>query len=97
MKLTEIQQIELDVQQALKLCDTETADALVGNPQPDEYGALIKGAQGVYSMLWMLAKENGMQQTKAVLEMGGKGLLILLTLVHYAYALGVKKGKADSR
>ena len=86
-------EIEEQVHKALKLCDSETADALIGEPQPEEYGVLVRGVRSAYQMLWMLAKSNGMQESKAVLDMGAKGLMILLTLVHYAYALGLKRGK----
>lgn len=81
------------VEQALKLLDSETADGIIGQPQPDEYGILIRGVRAAHNMLWMLARSNGMRQSKAVLKMGAQALTILLTLVHYAYALGIRRGR----
>lgn len=89
-----IKQIEEEVQNALRLCDSATADEIIGVP-PEEYGKLIKATKAAYQMLWMLAKSNGMKESKEVLEMGAKGLMILTTLVHYAYALGIKRGRGD--
>lgn len=91
-----IKQIEEEVQNALRLCDSSTADDIIGAPPPEEYGTLIKATKAAYQMLWILAKSNGMKESKEVLEMGAKGLMILTTLVHYAYALGVRRGTEPS-
>lgn len=77
---------------ALELLTSEEADALIGSPQPEEYGKLVKGVQGIYQMLIMMAVNNGMRQSRTTLDMGGQGLITLLTLIHYAYALGVRRG-----
>jgi len=81
------------VAQALQLCDSETADEIVGSPQPDEYGVLVRGVRAGYHMLWMMALGNGMQKNTKTLKMGAQMLSILLTLIHYAYALGVRQGR----
>ena len=52
---TELNQARAQVERTLKLCDSETADALIGSPQPDEYGTLVRGVRAAYMMLWMLA------------------------------------------
>lgn len=80
------------IETALQLCDSETADGIIGTPQPEEYGTLIEGVQGACHMLWMMAKGAGMKETKTTLKMGAQAMLMLLTLVHYAYALGMKRG-----
>jgi hypothetical protein len=90
---TDLDRARAEVEKALKLCDAATADAIIGSPPPEEYGTLTTGASAIYQMLWMMAKANGMKQTKAVLQMGGQGLLMMATIVHYAYALGVKRGR----
>jgi len=58
-------------------------------------GTLVRGVQGVYHMLWMMAKGNGMKETKASLKMGAQAMVMLLQLVHYAYALGIRQGKGQ--
>jgi len=85
---------EKDVQAALGLLDSEGADEIIGTPG-DEYQALIRGTQGAYQMLWSMALGNGMRRSKGTLKMGAQALTILLTLVHYAYALGVRAGREN--
>lgn len=89
----ELKAARAQVDQALKLLDSETADAIIGSPQPDEYGALVQGVRGAYLMLWMMAKGNGLRENKLTLKMGAQALTILLTIVHYAYALGLRRGR----
>ena len=90
---TELNQARAQVERTLKLCDSEMADALIGSPQPDEYGTLVRGTRAAYTMLWMLARSNGMRETQATLKMGAQAMTILLTIVHYAYALGIRRGR----
>ena len=90
---TELNQTRAQVERALKLLTSETADEIIGSPQPDEYGTLIRGVRAAYMMLWMMAKANGMKENKNALKMGAQALTILLTIVHYAYTLGLKRGR----
>ena len=83
------------VEQALHLLDSETADQIIGQPQPEEYGVLIRGMQAALNMLWMMVKGNGLRQTRAVLKMAAQAQAIMLTIVHYAYALGLKRGREE--
>jgi hypothetical protein len=93
MPSKELIEAQKTVELALKLLDSETADGIIGSPQPEEYGTLIRGTQAAFNMLWMMAKGNGMRENPDVLRMGAQGQAILLTLVHYAYALGVRQGQ----
>jgi len=90
---TELNQARAQVERTLKLCDSETADVLIGSPQPDEYGTLIRGTRAAYTMLWMLARRQRDEGDKVTLKMGAQAMTILLTIVHYAYALGLKRGR----
>ena len=47
-------------------------------------------------MLWAMFKLHGLRQNKASLKAGAQGLAMLLTIVHYAYALGVQRGRSES-
>ena len=89
----ELKQAQGQVEQALKLCDSETADGIIGSPQPDEYGTLVQGVHAAYRMLWMMAKGNGLKENPTTLRMGAQALVILLTIIHYAYALGLRRGR----
>jgi len=97
-RMDEVMPKELDeartlVEQALGLCDSETADAIIGSPPLEEYGTLVRGIKAAYLMLWMMARGNGMRQTNAALTMGAQAMLMMATIVHYAYALGIKRGR----
>lgn len=81
------------VMTALGLLDQESADSIIGEPAPEEYKALVAGVNGAFQMLWILAASNGLKQKPEVKKMGGQAQLILLTLIHYAFALGVRYGR----
>lgn len=72
------------VEKALKLSDSETADAVIGE-QTEEYRTL----------LWALAKFFGVKENKQSLKGFAQAMMVVLTLVHYAYALGIKRGQAQ--
>jgi len=91
---TELERARTEVEQALALCDSETADGIIGTPPPEEYGTLVQGVKAVYHMLWMMAKANGLKQNQTTFRMGAQAMLMLATIVHYAYALGIRRGRA---
>ena len=93
MSKTGLDQMRAEVELALKLCDSETADGIIGEPVPEEHKVLVQGVKSVYRMLWSMARTNGMRQTPQTLRMGAQTLLMLATIVHYAYALGIKRGR----
>lgn len=80
------------MEKALALLDSETADALIGKAD-EEYKALIQGMDGAHDMMFLMAIANGMKNTEEARKMAGQGKLAMVTLVHYAYALGVKKAQ----
>jgi len=88
----ELREARAEVERALALCDSETADGIIGAP-PDEYGTLVRGVRAGYQMLWMMALGNGVRKNTKTLKMGAQMLTILLSIVHYAYALGVRRGR----
>jgi len=92
----ELKEAKGQVEQALNLCDSEMADGIIGDPQPDEYGTLVQGIHAAYRMLWMMAKGNRLKENPTTLRMGAQALVILLTIVHYAYALGMRRGREES-
>lgn len=94
--MTDLDKARAQVQQALALCDSETADDIIGSPQPEEYGILVKGVNAVYRMLWIMARSNGLRQNNATLKMGAQAMLMLATIVHYAYALGIRRGSESA-
>lgn len=74
---------------ALTLLTPDEADAIIGEPG-DEYRALIQGAEAVSQLLWALAVKNGIRKKKSVLKMWAQGQVMLLQLVHIAFAMGMR-------
>lgn len=86
------QEAQKQVMQALALLDQAGADELVGE-STEEYKTLVNGMNGAYQMLWTMVISNGLRTNQAVKKMGGQAQLTMLTLIHYAYALGIRQGK----
>jgi len=80
------------VQAALKLLDSETADGIIGEHSPD-YDTLITGTNALMVMDWAVKKTYGLRETPKSLKRGAQIMTMVLTLVHYAYALGMKRGR----
>lgn len=80
-----------EVKAALKLLDSEKADAIIGDA-PDEHKALIQGCKALCGLAWATYKLHGLKQKDATLKLAANNLLLHLTLVHYAYALGIEQG-----
>jgi len=82
-----------EVTAALKLLNPDTAEQIVGSDPPDEYGTLIRGTRAVHTMMWAALKQQGLTETQASLKAGAQALMMLLQIVNYAYALGLKRGR----
>jgi len=87
-----LQELSEQVQAGLALLDQETADAILGE-ETDEHRVLIEATNAAMGMGWAAYKSHGMRETPASLRYGGQTLSMVLTLVHYAYALGVRRGR----
>jgi len=84
---------------ALSLLSPDEADAIIGEPG-DEYRALIQGAEAVPQLLWALALklvkteagnvESRTRKKKWVLKAWAQGQMMLLQLVHIAFAMGMR-------
>jgi hypothetical protein len=92
MRDAEFDTLNAEAQGALGLLDSETADAIIGEPG-EEYGELIRGARSAMTMLWMLMKSFGVKESPKSLKGFSQAMVVVLTLVHYAYALGVRRGQ----
>lgn len=80
------------VQAALSLLTSEQADAIIGEQTP-EYRKLIRGGEALAAMVWALVQSGGAFTKEEKLEQMAQAQAVLLTLVHYAYALGMRRGK----
>lgn len=93
-KSGKFREMEAEAQMALGLLDSETADQIIGE-QHEDYQALIKGTRSAMTMLWMLMKSFGVKENQKSLKGFSQAMMIMLTLVHYAYALGIRRGRDD--
>ena len=91
-----LEQQNAAIERALTLLTPTEADAIIGEPG-DEYRALIQAAEAVPQLLWALALKNGIRKKRPVLEMWAQGQMMLLQLVHDAYALGVRRGREQGQ
>ena len=82
------------VQAALKLLDSEKADQIIGKPE-GEYKMLIQGTQAAMSLIWAVNKTHGLRQNPASLKANAQAMAMVLTLVHYAYAFGIERGRKE--
>lgn len=83
------------VQAALALLDSETADAIIGETN-EEHAKLLQGMEGAHGMMFIMGVSNGMKNTPEVRQMASQAKLAMLTLAHYAYALGKREGQAST-
>lgn len=88
-------EMQKKVEKALALLDSETADEIIGQA-PEEYRILIQAMDGAHGMFWVMAVTNGMEDSEDTRRMAGQGKMAMLTILHYAYALGVKHGMGKS-
>ena len=82
-----------DVTAALKLLNPDTAEQIIGSDPPEEYGTLIRGTRAVHSMMWAALKQHGLWETQDALKAGAQALMMVLQIINYAYALGLKRGR----
>jgi hypothetical protein len=88
-------EMQKKVEAALALLDSETADAIIGEAT-DEYRTLIQGMDGAHGMMFVMAASSGMKNNAKTRQMAGQSKLAMLTLLHYAFALGVQHGRGDA-
>ena len=84
------------VEAALGLLDTETADGIIGE-RTEEYDTLIQGANAVMAMNWAVMKSHGLRQSRPALKAGAQALTMVLQIVHFAYAMGLRRGRAEGQ
>jgi hypothetical protein len=90
-----VEELTSRIERALKLLDSETADAIIEKPG-EEYAALVQGMEALNTMEWMVMKQSGLRETPRSLRQKAKGMTMALTMVHYAYALGVRRGRESN-
>ena len=76
---------------ALKVMTMEEADAIIGEPSAD-YVLLGKAVQPLHRVLLRLCYNNKLRKTRKVIKAWSQQMLLVSSLVHLAYALGIREG-----
>lgn len=87
-------EVNARLQAALKLLDTDSADQIIGEPGPG-YGELIQGVEAAMQLLWAGIQGGGAARSQRVLSYVAKTQIFLLQMVHFAYALGIQRGREN--
>lgn len=87
-----LEEVSARVQAALKLLDTEAADAII-QESTEEHKVLIQGVEAAMQMLWAGMQSCGARKNAKSLQYVAKTQIVLLQMVHFAYALGIKRGR----
>ena len=85
-------EVNARIQAALSLLDTDKADEIIGKPGP-EHKVLVQGVEAAIQLLWAGMQNCGARKSKKALGFTAKTQIILLQIVHFAYALGIKRGR----
>lgn len=93
---TSISELTAEVKAAQALLKPEEADAIIGE-ESDEHRALLAGIRALMALNWAAMQQRGLRPTPGATEDAGKTLIMAVTLVHEAYALGVRRGREEGR
>ncbi len=91
--MTSLDEVNARVMAALKLLSTEDADKLAQGHGP-EYRVLLSAMPAI-TELWVAALRTNRirgRRLERLIEITAKTQIILLQIVHLAYALGVQRG-----
>jgi hypothetical protein len=82
------------IQYVLALLTSEQAVEIIGEQTP-EYRKLVEGAESL-GVLWSALVRSGDTFTDdEKLKQAAQAQMVLLTLVHYTYALGIRHGRVS--
>jgi len=86
------------VKAALQLLASEDADEIIKEPGP-EYQVLLVAVQSVCEIIVMALKSNRIRGRRLarMVECVAKLQIVMLQLIHLAYALGIRRGQQRRR
>lgn len=88
----QLEEVGHRIGKALAILDTDTADGIIGQPG-EEHRTLVQGTEAAIQMLWMAMKSQGAADSKRSQQFVAQTELMLLQMIHFAYALGIKRGR----
>jgi len=87
-------EVNARIQEALKLLDTDGADQIIGTPGP-EHKVLVQGVEAAIQLLWAGMQRCGARKSRRALEYTAKTQIVLLQMMHFAYALGMRRARDE--
>jgi hypothetical protein len=84
-----VKELQETIEAALQLVDAEEADRIIG-VEPREHRVLMQGAKAVLALEWEVLKSMGLRQNAATLRAGAQAMVMVMAIVHAAYAMGIK-------
>ena len=84
------------LRKALQVMNSKEAEAAIGE-KPEVLNTLLDGIKGATNLHWAAMRANGVRKSAKVLKMVGQNQVILMTLMMYAFAAGVKHGRENQQ
>jgi len=91
---TSITGLTAEIKAAQALLKPEEADEIIGE-ETEEHRTLLAGMRALMALNWAAMQQRGLRPTPAATQDAGKTLIMAVSLVHEAYALGLRQGRAD--
>lgn len=92
-----VKELGSKVQAALKLFTMEQADQIIGKKPGPGYKELVQGMSAQHTFFWEVMRRHGLKSDKESQSILGKHMTIVLAMLHYAYALGIKQGREGAK
>ena len=89
------QQQATAVRVAQQLLGDGEADRIIGD-QPAEHKLLMAGAQAEMGLIYRVMRTYGLRRGKSE-KMFAQGMVVMIDLLHRAYALGIRRGRMEAR
>jgi hypothetical protein len=94
--VTEQDSGEARIQRLLAKLDKDESNRLIGDDNV-EYRVISEAAMAWQSMLFVGLKGHGLQEGEGTLKLLASSMVVLGTIIQWAYALGIRRGKASMR
>ena len=94
--MTEQDTAEARIERLLARLDKDEASRLIGDDNV-EYRVISEAALAWQSMLFVGLKGHGLQEGEGTLKLLASSMVVLGTIIQWAYALGIQRGQRRKR
>lgn len=88
--------LEIELKRVLAAMSQDEADEIIGEVT-DEYKLLGGAMRAIYGLLWAGMRNFGLRQNQLSLKRMSQNMILMSVIVHYAYAMGIRRGRTDER